>query len=67
MNLYMTYEWNPVEEHFEIAGIYDTVEAARECCTSDNHCYNTVPIELNKTYNVVGLDANWVYPLEEKS
>jgi hypothetical protein len=66
MNLYITYEWNPVEEHFEIAGIFDTVEAARECCITENHSYSTVPMELNKSYNGVTHDVKWVYPMVEE-
>jgi hypothetical protein len=67
MNLYITYQWNEVEEHFEIAGIFDTAEAARKCCITENHSYTTVPLELNKSYNGVTHDAGWVYPMEELS
>jgi len=67
MNLYITYEWKPVEQWFEIAGIFDTVEAARECCITENHSYSTVPIDLNKSYNGITFDVKWVYPMEEQS
>jgi hypothetical protein len=66
MNLYITHEWKPVEEHFEIAGIFDTVEAARECCTTGNHSYSTVPMELNKSYNGITFDVKWVYRMLEE-
>jgi len=67
MNLYITYYWNPIMEHFEIEGIFDTVEAAAECCTTENHCHTTLPMELNKSYSGVTYDAGWIYPMEEQS
>jgi hypothetical protein len=67
MNLYITFEWKPVEEHFEIAGIFETEQAARECCITENHSYSTVPMELNKSYNGITVDGKWVYPSEEQS
>lgn len=68
MNLYIVHKWDESNDNFPIEGIFDNEDSARAACLTPHHCYNTIPLELNRDYSSTpDMNPNWVYPLEDGS
>lgn len=67
MGLYVVYHYDSNIDGFPIVAIVDNEETAKSLCTTEDHCYNSIQLELNKDYSSLSVNPEWVYPLRNKT